>query len=194
MEADFGLTEMALDERNRHKGDDHLFVNFFSHPMQNKEKSLAEGRPIFEDTEYLSIMIPGDKDNIVTRAVRPGDKERFPVQWAAFQNNNQELLEGTPLTEWPLISAAQREEMKHFNIRTVEQLANVSDGTSQKFMGIQVLKKRAKEYLEVAKEAAPLSALQGELNKRDEEISSLSATVEAMQKELASLKKGKAKK
>lgn len=190
-EADYGLTEFAIDESSRHKGDEHLYVKFFVHPQQDKEKSLEEGRPIFEDKEFITIMVPGDKDNIVTREIRPGDTERFPKQYAAFQNDNQELIEGTPLHKWPLVTSAQVEELKFFNIRTVEQLANIADSTAQKFMGVQLLKGRAKEYIDAAKDAAPVAILQGELEKRDETIAGLSASMEEMQKELAKLKKAK---
>lgn len=191
MEADLGLTEQAMSDTHRYKGDEHLYVKFFNHPLQDKEKTLEEGRPIFVDREFIQIMVPGDKDNIVTREIRETDKQRFPKQWAAFQNDQEELVEGTPLSQWPIISAAQIEEMKYFGVKTVEQLANVSDSASQKFMGIQLLKRRAKEYIEAAKDAAPVAILQGELEKRDELISGLEASMEEMQKELAKLKKAK---
>ena len=188
MEADFGLTEYAMNEHNRHKGDENLYVKFFVHPLQNKEKTLEEGRPIFEDREFVSIMVPGDKHNIVTREARKADFQRFPKQYQAFKTDNDELLDGTPLDKWPLITPAQTLEMKYFNIRTVEQLAGLNDSTAQQFMGINLLRDRAKEYLVAAKDAAPVTQLQGELAKRDETISSLEAAMDAMQKDMKKLK------
>lgn len=193
MEADFGMTQQAMDEQNRHKGDENLYVRFFLAPLQNKEKTLEEGRPIFEDKEFISIMVPGDKDNIVRREVRMGDAQRFPKHWAAFKNDQEEILEGTPLDQWPQITASQVQELKHFHIRTVEQLAEVNDSTAQQFMGINLLKGKAKEYLEASKEGAPVAMLQGELAKRDETIAGMETSIDEMRKELTALKK-KAKK
>ena len=188
MEADFGLTDYAMSDHNRHKGDENLYVKFFIHPLQNKEKTLEEGRPIFEDTEFVSIMVPGDKHNIVTRETRKSDFQRFPKQYQNFKNNNKELIDGTPLEKWPLITPGQVLEMKYFNVRTVEQLAGLNDSTAQQFMGINLLRERAKEYLVAAKDAAPVTQLQGELAKRDETISSLEAAIEEMQKDMKKLK------
>ena len=188
MEADFGLTDYAMNEHNRQKGDENLYVKFFIHPLQNKEKTLEEGRPIYEDKEFVSIMVPGDKHNIVTREVRRSDYQRFPKQYQNFKNDNEELIDGTPLEKWPLISPAQVLEMKFFNVRTVEQLAGLNDSTAQQFMGINLLRSRAKEYLIAAKEAAPITQLQGELSKRDEEIEALKASVAEMAKELKKVK------
>jgi len=191
VEADFNLTEYAMGEHSRQKGDENLYVKFFVAPLQSKEKTLAEGRPIYEDKEFISIMVPGDKHNIVTREARVGDNRRFPKQYQNFKNNNEELVDGTPLEKWPLVSPAQVEEMKFFNVRTVEQLASISDSAAQKFMGINQLKNRAKEYLEAAKDAAPVTQLQGELAKRDEEIDAMKNSMEEMRKELAGMKKAK---
>jgi len=194
MEAEFGLTEMAMDAQNRNRGDENLYVKFFMHPLQDKTKTLEEGRPIFVEKEFIQIMIPGDKDNIVVREIRPGDNQRFSQQYQSFKNNEEEVMEGTPLEKWPLISSSQVEEMKFFNIRTVEQLASLADSVSQKFMGINTLRTRAKEYIEAAKDAAPVSILQGELEKRDEIIAGLEASMDEMRKDLASLTKAGKKK
>ena len=191
MEADFGLTDYAMNEHNRHKGDENLYVKFFTHPLQNKEKTLEEGRPIYEDKEFVSIMVPGDKHNIVTRESRKSDIQRFPKQYQNYKNDNEELIDGTPLEKWPLITPGQVLEMKYFNVRTVEQLAGLNDSTAQKFMGINLLRQRAKEYLVAAKDAAPVTQLQGELAKRDEEIDAMKNSMEEMRKELAGMKKAK---
>jgi hypothetical protein len=69
------------------------------------------------------------------------------------------------------------EEFAFFNVRTVENLAEMNDGVLQKFMGGQALRQRARDFLAAAKDAAPLSQLRAELEKRDAEIEALKASV-----------------
>jgi hypothetical protein len=191
-EADFGMTQEAMREHDRHRGDENLYVQFFTHPMQDKAKTLAEGRPIFVDAEYVRIMVPGDKGNVIMRSVREDDKRRFPKQYQAFKNDEAEIIEGTPLERWNFVSAAQVEELKYFGIRSVEQLANVSDTNAQKFMGINLLKQKAKEYIEATSSGAPIAQLQEELSQRDSRISEQDETIANLLERLEALeKKGK---
>ena len=190
MEADFGMTQNAMREHNRNIGDENLFVQFFMHPMQNKAKTLEEGRPIYVDTEYVRIMVPGDKGNVIMREVREDDKRRFPKHYQAFKNEEEEILEGTPLAQWNFLTAAQVEEMKYFGIRTVENLANVTDTNAQKFMGINLLREKAREYIEATASDAPIAQLQEEIASRDNTIddqgkliADLTARLEALEKE-----------
>ena len=170
-EAGFDITASALgDQSNRYLGDEKLFVKFLIQPKQNGKKSAKAGRPIFEDTEYVTIMVPGDKSSIVIRPCDQRDKDRFPKQYQAFKNNEGDVLEGTPLEAWPGLSRSQVEELKYFNIRTVEQLATLNDSQSQKFMGISVLKKRAADFLDAAEGNAVTERLNLELEERDNEI------------------------
>ena len=187
MEADFGMTQQAMREHDRHRGDENLYVQFFSHPMQDKAKTLEEGRPIFVDTEYIRIMVPGDKSNVVMRSVREDDRQRFPKQYQAFKNDEEEILEGTPLDKWNFVSAAQVEELKYFGIRTVENLANVTDTNAQKFMGINLLRQKAQEYIAAASSEAPIAQLQEELSARDATIAEQASLLADMQERLAAL-------
>jgi hypothetical protein len=153
-EADYGMTDLAHNT-SRYHGDEVLLVRFFSHPKKNLAKSQEEGRPIFEDTDYIEIMQPGNKDSIVRRPASDRDKDRFAEHYRRYQaRQTEDHIEGTLLEEWPAISRAQCEELKFLNIRTVEQLAGLSDSNAQNIMGIQNLKAKAKQYLEAAKDNA----------------------------------------
>lgn len=186
-EADFGLTQQAMAEQGRYAEDDKLYVQFFPGSIQDKTKSLEAGRPIFRDVEMIRIMVPGDKGNIIEREVREQDKHRFPRHYAAYKNNQQELIEGTPLEKWNYLSEAQVRELRHFNVRTVEQLAMMSDGHAQNFIGINVLRKKAQEYLDAAEEGAPVAQLQAELDKRDARIGEQDETIQSLLARIESL-------
>lgn len=175
-------------------GDEKLWITFYKYPEKDEEASQAEGRPIYREVDYVRIVTPGDKDNIPERPVRDApeysDKRRFAKQWLAYQaSQKQDEVNGTPLAAWPAISRAQVEELKFFGCHTVEQLAGLSDTHAQKFMGIQALKKRAADFLALAKDQAPMTALRAEVEKRDEEVASLKAALDDQAKQLAELRK-----
>jgi hypothetical protein len=159
-EADYGSTEMAMKNQSRFAADDTLLVRFYTHPRRHPTKSEAAGRPIFEETPYIQIMQPGNKDSIIIRPVTEIDRNRFPEHYRKFMaREDQDHIEGTLLEEWPAVTRSQVEELRYLNIRTVEQLASVSDVNSQNVMGIQILKSKAEKYLEAASSNATADAL-----------------------------------
>ncbi len=187
-EAGFEVTQSAMgDQSNRFQGDEKLFVKFYTHPQMNQKKSTSAGRPIYEDTAYVTIMVPGDKTSIVTRPARQQDKDRFAKQFSAFTNNEGEHVEGTPLEAWPGITRSQVEEMRFFNIRTVEQLATLSDAHTGKFMGMNTMKTRAQAFLDAAKGNAANEKMVAELESRDNEILSLKQGMAELSKTVAKM-------
>ena len=91
-----------------------LAVYFHKKSKQNELKSEQEGRPIFEDVIYIRKMVPGDNLNIIDRPMYESDKNEFPMQWAHYQNKqgSDQMVSGTPLIEWPLLTTAQAEVAK----------------------------------------------------------------------------------
>ena len=182
-EADYAMTEAAFaaEQGNaRYAGDAKLFVVFFLHPREDKAKTAESGRPMFLDEEYVRIMVPGDKDNVVIRPARDLDKQRFAKQYAAFQQGEGEIQEGTPLKAWPMMSRGQVEEMKFFGVYTVEQLADLADVHVGKFMALGKLKQQAQAYIQAAKDTAPLTQLNAAVEQKDAEIASLSQALEEL--------------
>jgi len=191
-EAEYDVTAMAFDAERSNSGnsgpqagDERLYVKFFYHPRKNEILSIQEGRPIYEDREYIEITIPGNRDMVVFRPISDIERERFPRHYAAFRNKAAQPNDGTPLNIWPALTKAQVEEMKFFNVHTVEQLAGMSDEQSQKFMGVQNLRTRARAFLEESGKSAAAEKLSSELAKRDEEIAYLKAQMEEILKERA---------
>lgn len=188
-EADYGMTDMAFSQNARYAGDDRLWVQFHLAPMVNQGKSDQEGRPIFEDKEFIRILMPGNKDSIIDRPITDMDKARFADRYAKWKAQEKELVEGTLLESVardPMLrlNPSQIAELQYFNIRTVEQLAEVPDVQAQKFMGIQVLKAAAKKYLEASKDNAQTTRLEAELEQRDHKIAALEVALTDLQERL----------
>lgn len=177
--------------QNRHAGDDKLYKRFYKDVLPDAEASKDAGRPKFRDVEMVQIIIPGDKKNIVIREAREDDKVRFAKEYAAFKAGEDEPIDGFPLKEWGQITKSMLEELKYMGFRTVEHVANASDAACSKFAGLQMLKTRAKQWLELQTTSAPLDKLNAEIAKRDEENAAMKAQLAEMQKALAELQKKK---
>lgn len=170
--------------------DANLRLRFHMHPVKDEVASLKEGRDIFRDEEYLQIIVPGDKDNITDGPVHDLIKKRFAPQYAAWKaSGNGEASNGTPLEAWAGISRSQVEEMKFFKVNTIEDLANMSDSNCQKFVGIQLLRQRARDFVAAAKGEAPLLEVRSQLAERDNKIESLQHALEEQGKQIKALMK-----
>lgn len=170
---DFEVSQQA-------KQDEALLVKFYTKSVQDTARSASEGRPVFKDVEYVDIRIPGSRDG----AARPAtvrDKARFPRHYQAFQQRIELPEEGTPLLEWPPMSRSMAEEMAFFNIKTVEQLANVSDGVAGQYMGAAVYKQKAIAWLEMSRKDVTVEHLQGELASRDKMLEQLQEQLDTLQ-------------
>lgn len=150
-----------------------LMVKFSIEAVHDHEASEKQGRPVYKDEEFITIWVPGDKDNVPHRPVRYSDKVMYPDQYRAFKEGVSQAEPGTPLQMLPFMSPAQIAEMAHYGVKTAEQLVGMSDGNGQKVMGFQALKQRTQKYLEALAGAAPAQRLQSELSKRDDEIEAL---------------------
>lgn len=159
---------------------DTAIPRFYVRPVQNNFRSQAEGRPIFDERDYVEIIIPGAKDT-VDRQVQEQDKDRWPEQYRRFKEDAEQATDGTPLEQWPAISVSQIAELKAKKIRTVEQLAGVSDGNLANLgLGARQLRDRALAYLEAAAGNAPLDAALLREAKLKEEIDALKKQVESI--------------
>ena len=178
----------GLDE-SRFVNDDKLFVQFYRKPMLHAVKSEEAGRAIYEECDFIRIMVPGDKLNIIDRKVDAFDARRFASRYEKWRAGQGNVIEGTPLSSLPRMSPTKVEEYKYFNIHTVEQLADANDNVGRNFMGFQEDKRSAKAFIELAKGNAPIEKMNEELKARDSKIEELQAQIEAITKMMSA--KGK---
>lgn len=185
---------VSEDLAEAHDADRSLVVRFHMGTKLDREATDREGRPIYKDREYVTILVPGDKLNAVNRPTMPSDRARFPRQYAAFKNSQGEAVVGTPLVGWPQVNEAQRKELEYFNIRTVEQLANVADGFASNMMGVQALKQAAQKFIAQSKDSAVVNKLNAELAQRDVLLATMQEQMAALAEKLQALEADKAPK
>jgi hypothetical protein len=194
-----------VDPRNP---DNTLVVVFKTIPMKNDIKTLAEGRPIFDDVEVVTIRAPGSQNTTVQVAtdlstdqwlVNPdtGEQyqrsyaERFARQYQQFKARQQQTIQGTPLDYATFLTDARRAELRAMNVYTMEQLAAV-DGQELKNLGPngRDYKNRSIEYLADSKGKVHDMQLAADLDAEKARNAVLAEDNEALKTRLAQLANG----
>lgn len=137
--------EMASRKR-RYQGAN---VKFFNAYNENKEKSLKEGRPVFDEIPSISIQWPGMDETV--RRIEPQDIEEYPDLYARFKANSEPVTDGLPLSEWPPMTGSAMRELQYLGFKTVEQLANANDDVKRRLGTLAKFVKLAQDWMQAAK-------------------------------------------
>jgi hypothetical protein len=185
VEADTGEFTQLLNMQNARKNDPNmdkkgLVVLFEVIAVQSEAKSQKEGRPIYDEVDSIKIYAPGDRHNVVHRQILPNDKVKFAQEYVAWKQGRELSVVGTPLEAWPVISKGQIEELKFFHVRTVEQLAALTDGNAQNVGPILRIRQTARDWLAAAEDGKHVSKLRGEIHAKDNEILTLQRQVKQL--------------
>ena len=196
---------MALPS-DQQGADSRLQVRFYKKSVQQEQESIDAGRPIYKDFDFVHICVAGDTLTEIDTYALHNHKTRFPIQWANYMNRqgaHDEEVVGTPVSEWPLVSKSQAEELRAMKFHTVESIANASDQQLQRMgmaagMSPYAFRDKAKAFLNLATTAAEtdkreheINALKEELAKKDLETAKMKAETEAklalMQEQMATI-------
>lgn len=145
-----------LDTLSKHKiengqmiptgSDSELAVEFYKGRVEIKNGTD------FEEVDFVRIQAPGSKTvydqpaNMDSHPSRPSDPERFPSAWKAYQAGLAGHG-GTSIYEWEGVTPADARRFDLNGIRTVEQLARVSDvNLAGLGVGALALREKAREF------------------------------------------------
>ncbi len=193
--------------------DDGLLVEFYVKPKLMQALTEERGQPTYEDRIYTRIVAPGNNKtswDYETKGINYSyDEEgqvcgyevvelpneascplRFPKAWARFEKKDQKLKEGWDLAEWGAITRSFAENLKAFNVHTVEQLASLSDANADNIMGGRKYRDLARGALDEAKLLSLASVEQERANKAEERNKQLEAKIEALSAQVAALQMG----
>lgn len=172
---------MAIESDVR-GADENLYAEFYVKPVKQNFASEEAGRPIFKDVVYVKIMTPSDQLSQIDTIAREDHKARFPRQWAYFQNKQagQQQVVGTPVGEWPQLTASAAEELRALKFYTVELIANANDSQLQKIgmiagMSPHSLRDKARAFLNLANDSAEEAKREAELQALREENEKIKA-------------------
>jgi hypothetical protein len=148
------LADFEVEVSDRRTRGPQPLVRFYIEAIEHPGKSAEAGRPIHVDKEFVSIINPGSRDEHVAK-VDQSVIARYPEQYKRWKEQNRNVVEGTPLEQWPAMTPSQVRDLKSQNVFTVEHLVEMPDSTLQKLgHGMMDLRKKAKAYLEFAKDSA----------------------------------------
>jgi hypothetical protein len=166
--------------------DSRLAVQFYKKSMKQEDASNEAGRPIFKEFDFVRIMIPGDNLTEIDTYAQESHKQRFPRQWAHYQNQTagHEDVVGTPLDQWPQVTRSQAEELRGLKFYTVEAIADCSDQQLQRIgmvagMSPHNFRLKAKAFLNLANDSADVAQREAELQALREENAKITAETEA---------------
>lgn len=185
------------------------YVTFETREVEDRQASTEAGHYVARDVDYAIICPQGSRDR-VERIVNEWfvhiraevDNERFPRHWfreyeegyKAWKEGRELPESGVPIKTWPVISPAQVSLLLNLRVRTVEDLAQLTDeGVHRIGMGGRALKQKAIDWLEssqssgkLVQELEVLRTQNAELLARDAErevqMKQLLADVETIQK------------
>jgi hypothetical protein len=178
--------------------DSRLAVQFYKRSVKQDMASDEAGRPIFKEFDFVRIMIPGDNLTEIDTYAQESHKQRFPRQWAHYQNQvaGHEDIVGTPLDQWPQVTRSQAEELRGLKFQTVESIADCSDQQLQRIgmvagMSPHNFRLKAKAFLNLANDSAEVAHREAELQALREENDKIKvetdAKLAAMQEQMSAL-------
>jgi hypothetical protein len=153
-----------------------LLVRFFINREKNEAQSTITGREVLDEVECISIRVPGSRDELVTM-VTDEHRTRFKDEYRAFKRDQDAPISGTPLDQWPAASTDFINEMRVYGIRTVEQLAGLSDGVAMINPGWTTMRSKAQVFLETAAESGKAAAVVAENETLKAELDEMKATI-----------------
>ena len=178
--------------------DSRLAVQFYKKSMKQEDASAEAGRPIFKEFDFVRIMIPGDNLTEIDTYAQESHKQRFPRQWAHYQNQvaGHEDIIGTPIDQWPQVTRSQADELRGLKFHTVESIADCSDQQLQRIgmvagMSPFNFRLKAKAFLNLASDSAEVAQREAELQALRQENDKIKAETDAklaaMQEQMSAL-------
>ena len=162
--------------------DSALIIRFFVGKKLLGAKSIAAGREIYEDREYVEILIKGQDKQAVVEEVKQHHKQKFPIAYMAFQQARELPMVGTPIAQLPGVGPSLAHTMKGLNIRSIEDMAGVGENEivlQAIGMGARDLVKRAKAWLDQT--SATTVSLQEENKQLKDLLAKMNERLEALE-------------
>ena len=161
------------------QGDEKLHVEFYMGAVELTYESEKVGHPVYQDCPFIRSTIPGDMNNIIETRVNAYYRNRFAQKWKAFESGMTEQTQGWALEQWPVITTSQVKTLNYLNIKTVEQLAGLSDGQCQKIgIGSDSLRAKAKAAIAAAADSAATNAQASENKQLRDELEALKKMIQ----------------
>lgn len=177
----FGMVQYGPPDKNK-------IVLFYIRSVRNAVRSIAEGRPINENKNYVKIQEPGEKSTVWDREITEQDKHRWPHQWRQFCQNQKQIPDGTPIDLLYPGKPNVADTLRSYGVHTVEQLAHLSaEGISTVGMGAQEWVNKAKDFMGKAEKGVAFHQHTKDLAERDTRIAIMEHHISELTKRLEAM-------
>jgi len=172
----------------QHGTDRNLIVEFYTDAAYHEFESTQKGHAVYKDVDMIRIRTPGLNGNTIERKVKlvsdgssPSDPDRFPAQWRAYQQQQEQKPDGFPIEQWPVLKKSHVLNLKAQGIHVLEQVIALPDG-SLGILGLdgRRLRDMAKSYLDTSKNQAQLSVALAERDQMRADLQALKETVASL--------------
>lgn len=177
------------------------FVQFEYRSVEQRDASLAAGHFVGKDIAYVKVTQRGSKDTYEAVAdewyayLRQEMRaERFPEEWydkllkaySNWKDGNGEIIEGTPLREWPPIRPSVLRTCIEIGLLSVEDLAGSNEEAVARIgLGGRQLRQMAIDWLKEAEGSAGTVARLNAIRQENEALKVRNESLEAQVKALA---------
>lgn len=160
---------------------------FWTEERIDGEKSAAAGYNVYYSQEMVNFRIAGDLKSEPSMKVTDRIRQQWKPQYDAWKAGREAPVDGIPLSVWHGFPPALAKTLAFHHILTVEQLAALPDGKAGNLgLGAEAWRRKAGDYLKIAKEDQAAQRLHDELVKRDDELALMKAQLQQLQTMLAS--------
>lgn len=170
------------------------FVRFELRYLEDRAKTIETGAYTESSVPFALITPPGSRDCVEMVAeewlaeisaqsmagrYNPEWVSMFRSKYAQWKQGYEPVESGHPLVNWPPMPRGMLKKCLDHNVRTVEDLAALTEPAIQSIgMGARVLKAQAQAWLETAKASIPAM-----------EVHSLTTSLEELKAKVAELTK-----
>lgn len=200
-----GTLASNLEEKNGRPA----HVTFRTIEKHLPKQSEREGRYVSKDVDVAEVRQLGSVDSIVwevekffkhneqevrSERLNPAHEEFYKKSYQRWKEGQEIPIEGTPIKTWPILAPSQVSNLLHLNIRTVEDLATLTDeGVKRIGMGGVELKQKAKNWLAAAQDKGKLTQEMSSMQKQNQLLEANVKTLTAQVEELKAMVKAQEK-
>lgn len=142
----------------------------------------ANGVPKFKTYDIIEVQRGGERTPV---RVEEWHKTAYKTQWDAFQAGKEQPINGTPLEQWPLITVEVLAELKHYGIRTIEQLEEPTEETKRRMGPLVAWCKKASDWQKSAKsKQAEVTALREKTERLEKAVAKYEQDIELLIKRI----------
>jgi hypothetical protein len=170
---DFSSFEIsALQYANKPKRG---IVTFFQDTVPNAKKSADAGYPINDLVDKAMLRNPGSRDETPVKCSDEKFLREYGDLYEQWKKTKEQPVDGLPLEMWPPLPKNLVEDWRYWKVRSVQQLADLTDTACQKMgMGMMEWRKKAQAWLAQAADHAAGQRLVSENEQLKREVDRLS--------------------